>query len=288
VSRGKGRTTLALVKAAQEILAEIAPASVRAVCYRLFAAGHLPNMEKSATNGVSRKLTWAREEGLIKWADIVDETRRVEQEASWRNPDELIRAAVAQYRRDNWIEQPLRVEVWSEKGTIRGTLAPVLDAYGVPFRVMRGYSSATVIHGIAEETCSSDKPLVAFYVGDWDPSGKHMSDVDLPGRLLRYGGDVQLQRIALTTEHLHNLPDFDPETKKADPRHRWFVETIATRCYELDALPPPRLREIVRTHVLACIDLAAWNRARDVEAVEVESIRKFYKSWLATKCEVRP
>ena len=47
------------------------------------------------------------------------------------------------YRRDRWSDQPHWIEVWSEKGTVRGTLAPVLLDYGVTFRVMHGYGSTT-------------------------------------------------------------------------------------------------------------------------------------------------
>ena len=35
--------------------------------------------------------------------------------------------------------------VWSEKGTVRGVLQPVLDDYAVGFRVMHGFSSATTV-----------------------------------------------------------------------------------------------------------------------------------------------
>ena len=49
--------------------------------------------------------------------------------------------------------QPLAIEVWSEKGTVRGTLQPVLREFGVTFRVMHGYSSATTLH---EWICSHD------------------------------------------------------------------------------------------------------------------------------------
>ena len=75
------------------------------------------------------------------------------------------------------------VEVWSEKGTIRGTLAPVLQGYGVTFRVMHGYGSATAINQVATESREAGKTLIVFYVGDWDPSGLHMSEVDLERRL---------------------------------------------------------------------------------------------------------
>ena len=60
--------------------------------------------------------------------------------------------------------QPRRVEVWSEKGTVRGTVAPVLNEYGVTFRVMHGYGSATSIHGIAQETLDSTKPITVLYI----------------------------------------------------------------------------------------------------------------------------
>jgi hypothetical protein len=88
----------------------------------------------------------------------------------------------------------------------------------------------------------SDKPFIALYVGDWDPSGKHMSDYDLPRRLQEYGADVKLRRIALESRDLRRLPNFDVETKRQDPRYRWFKKVVYTKCYELDAMSPPELR----------------------------------------------
>src|SRR5690348_14614890 len=102
MSRGKGKRTLELIEAAAEILEEIHPASVRAVCYRLFAAGLIPNMSRNSTNSVSRLLTEAREIGEIPWGYIVDESREAECRPSWASPTEIIGAAVAQYRKDYW------------------------------------------------------------------------------------------------------------------------------------------------------------------------------------------
>ena len=72
----------------------------------------------------------------------------------------------------------VRVEVWSEKGTVRGVLAPVLDEYAVGFRVMHGFCSATTVHDVAEDDDGRD--LIVLYVGDYDPSGLFMSEHDLP------------------------------------------------------------------------------------------------------------
>jgi hypothetical protein len=282
MSRGQGKRSQSLVKAAYDILLEIHPASVRALCYRLFVAGLIQNMEKSSTNSVSRLLRIAREVDEIPWEWIVDESREAETANRWTNPDEIIDSAVKAYRRDYWQEQAYRVVVWSEKGTVRGTLGPVLDEYGVTFRVMHGYASATVINDVAEMSTQSDKPLIVLYVGDWDPSGKHMSDVDLPRRLWEYGGKLELRRVALVRDNLKSLPSFEPETKRKDPRYRWFREHVKTKCYELDALPPPELRNRVESEICSLIDLGLWNHAKQIERVEVESMRAFHKSWQAT------
>lgn len=279
MSRGRGTRTLRLVAAAEKILTEIAPATVRAVCYRLFVAGITLSMAKSETNRVSRLLARAREEGTIPWKSIVDESRTAEVARRWRDTGSLIRAAVAQYRRDYWQDQHYRVEVWSEKGTVRGTLGPVLDAYGITFRVMHGYASATVVNDIAEFSTESEKPLIALYVGDWDCSGKHMSDVDLPRRLEEYGASVELRRVALVGDDLARIPSFDVESKRHDPRYRWFRESVGTACYELDAMPPPELRARVKREIRRYIDLDKWEHACHVEAVEVESMASFEREW---------
>ena len=74
MGRGKSEKSLELISIAREILEEIQPATVRAVCYRLFVAGVIDSMEKKNTSRVSVQLTWAREQGIIPWAWIVDET----------------------------------------------------------------------------------------------------------------------------------------------------------------------------------------------------------------------
>lgn len=283
-TRGKGQRTLELVASAKEIIAKIQPASVRAVCYQLFVASLILDMGKSSTNTVSRLLTRAREEGEIPWEWIVDESREAEVANRWNSPDEIIASAVRGYRRDYWQDQDCRVEVWSEKGTVRGTLGPVLDKYGVTFRVMHGYASATVVNDMAEYSKEdSSKLLIALYVGDWDPSGKHMSDIDLPRRLEEYGAILRLKRIALVQGDLSPLRSFDPDSKSQDSRYRWFQRFVGTRCYELDAMPPPELRDRVEQEIRHHIDIPRWNHAIAIEQVQVESLRNYHASWLAAK-----
>jgi hypothetical protein len=291
MGRGKSRRSLALVEAAYHILEEIQPASVRAVCYRLFTINLIPSMTKAETNRVSTQLTWARERGLIPWAWIVDETRAAERVSAWENPDAYVETVKHAYRRDRWTDQPSWIEVWSEKGTIRSTLAPVLSQYGVTCRVMHGYGSATAVHQVAlESPCGIEKPLEVLYVGDWDPSGLHMSDADLPARIGEYGGDITVTRVALVmADIMSGLPFFPADTKRGDPRYRWYVDGYGSRCWELDALSPVVLRQRVEQEILERLDITAWARAEVVERAERESLSSILSTWpgisgQASKC----
>src|SRR3712207_8050834 len=54
----------------------------------------------------------------------------------------------------------------SEKGTVRGTLKPVLSSYGVPFLSVAGFASATVVYDLAADSLGDDRPLTILYVGE--------------------------------------------------------------------------------------------------------------------------
>ena len=274
MGRGKAKASLDLIDAAREILEEIQPATVRAVCYRLFVAGVIDSMTKTNTNKVSRLLVDARETEVIPWEWIVDETRAPETISTWTSPQRIFEAAARQYRFDYWTMQPNRVEVWSEKGTVRGTLAPILDKYAITMRVMHGHASATAINDAAEYSTESDEPLHILYVGDFDPSGMHMSEVDIPRRIDRYGGDVQLQRVAIERGDL-GLPSFPASDKTTDPRHKWFVATHGTTCVELDAMSPVVLRRRVERTVLELLDRDAWDRAVAIEEAQREATANY-------------
>jgi hypothetical protein len=215
---------------------------------------------------------------MIPWEWIVDETREIEKVPTWADPAAYVRTIHKSYRRDHWRQQPVRVEVWSEKGTVRGVLAPVLDEYGVGFRVMHGFSSATTVNDIANS--DDGRLLVVLYVGDYDPSGLCMSERDLPHRIDRYGGDhVVLKRIALTREQTIDLPSFPAADKKKDTRYKWFVRNYGERCWELDAMDPNDLRDLVEDAIKEEIEPVAWERCLSVERAERESLRHVLDSW---------
>ena len=281
--RGKTQEVLSLINACVRILEEIQPASVRAVCYQLFVRSLLESMSKNCTNRISRHLVYAREQGIIPWEWIVDETREAERVNAWRNPAAFVRTVKRAYRRDHWAYQPVLVEVISEKSTVKGTLAPVLEEYGVTFRPWHGYVSATKAHELAGEIQASSKPMILLYLGDWDPSGLDMGDRYAPERIVEYGsGDgFSWRRIALTEALIreHDLPGFDVDTKQKDSRYRWYRNRHGARAWELDALNPNVLRAVVEETIRGYINWPAWEQSSLAEQAETESLQHILDRW---------
>jgi hypothetical protein len=276
--RGMARTSLDMIAAMYDIAEAARPITGRGIGYKLFTARLIASMSVNEMQKVYRLLRIAREQGDIPWSWIVDETRELERVSTWADPEHYARAVARSYRRDFWNQQPRRVEVWSEKGTIRGVLKPVLDHYAVGFRVMHGFTSATAVNDVAEDDDGRD--LVVLYVGDFDPSGMYMSRCDLPQRLADYGGDhVKLRRIALRPDQTAGLPSFPASDKRKDPRHPWFVEHFGARCWEIDAMDPRNLRECVEREIKRLIEPVAWARCETVNAAELESLQTILSNW---------
>jgi hypothetical protein len=226
-------------------------------------------------------MTEMRECSTLDWRQVVDGSRLVDRANVWKNPTQIINAAVRTYRRDYWQDQPTLIEVWSEKSTIQGVIGPVLDEFGVTFRVMKGFGSFTALKQAAEDSLEMPQGHkgVILYLGDFDPSGLWMSERDIPERLARYGSQWDFERIGVLVEDTVGLPHFDSETKADDARHRWYLENYGRRCWEIDAIDPNDLRARVREQIETRLDLPAWAHAKSIEAAEIDSMRDFYAAF---------
>jgi hypothetical protein len=294
--RGRSKATLELLEACKEIIEETQPITVRGVCYRLFVAKLIDSMEVKNTQKISRLLVWAREQGEIEWESIVDESRSMERVSQWRDLESYGRVIEQSYRRDFWAHQRNQVIVISEKATVAGILRPVLDEYGVTFFPVHGFNSATKMHDLAEQigqgSADEDdrKHFILLYVGDHDPSGMYMSEIDLPERLKRYGANdfeewigksFALKRIALIDDDIDDLPPF--EAKPQDPRYGWYVENYGEKAWELDAMDPNKLRDRVEEAINEYIDPGDWEQHKKIETAQRETTRKIAKAMAGAK-----
>jgi hypothetical protein len=270
--RGLGHASLRLLECAAEIATEHGPISVRGVAYKLFVAEEIPSMEKSNVDKVGRMLVYGREHGVVDWDDIVDDTRTAERPAMWDNLADYGAAVARSYRLDRWASLPYNVQVWSEKATVGGVLRPITEEYGVPFLAVHGFSSATQLHDTAVASKKDRRDLVILYVGDHDPSGMFMSEVDVPKRLEKYDGYATIRRIALVEEDLPGLPSFP--AKEKDPRYKWFRSHYSEDAWELDALDPNVLRERVEEAIKEYIDPEMWERMDLIEEAQQKTVEE--------------
>jgi hypothetical protein len=300
--RGRSQETKGLIAIMVEIAEEIQPCNLRALAYQLFNRKLITSMSDTKQTGkVSRLSVIAREEGLLPWEWIVDPSRSLETVPTWADPEHYADTVQRAYRKDKWLDQPVAISLWSEKATVEGTLRPVLWKYEIPFLVLHGWSGSTPIHDAAEQAIADDKPTIILYVGDYDPSGMGMSELDLPQRIARYAlgirkedmdieyarrileeHDIEIRRIALTEHHTKLLgkeTSFPAETKKNDSRYAWFVKHYGRSCWELDAMKPTDLRDIVEETILDELDRESWDRHVDVEGQERAAIVGLLKSW---------
>jgi hypothetical protein len=314
IRKGKGRglakETIDLIHAMHRICEERQPITVRGVAYALFVLTLIASMAVACTQKVSRLLTKAREWSIIPWEWIVDESRELEEYMTWDDPDKFMDQWSRNYRLDFWKQQPFRVHVWSEKGTVRGLLGPVLDEYGTPFFNVHGFNSSTKVMEFAKDP--NRHPIMVFYVGDYDPSGLYMSVKDLPERLEKYarlagyeGSHIEIRRIALLREHCTSaLPSFSAGDKTEDKRFRWFITNYgdprdvpklerprkewermewATRLWELDAMDPRDLRALVENAIRSMIDWRTWDRCAVEQEAQRGSMRHVIEQWRRAK-----
>ena len=108
----------------------------------------------------------------------------------------------------------------------------------------------------------------------------HLSEADLQRRFGDYGSDVELIRLALTVDDCDaNLSSFPTETKRRDPRYRWYRDRYGHRGWVLDALVSQALRERVADAIDARLNHAAWEGAEVAERAERASLATIVAAW---------
>ena len=279
MGRGKSRKTLDLIAAAWEILAEIQPASVRAVLLpTLHARHHHLDVEERDEQGERAAHLGA---GARHHPVVVD--RR-------RDPGAGARVGVLEpgrvrRGREAILPRPLDRPAAPDRALVRKGHDP--RHVGPGATGLRGHLPRDARLRISDgHQADRDRELAVRQAAyrvlrrGSEPSGLHMSEVDLPRRLDEYGGDVELVRLALTASDCGaDLPSFATDSKKRDPRYRWYVDRYGSRCWELDALSPAVLRDRVADAIDRVLDHGAWDRAEVVERAERESLTTILAAW---------
>jgi hypothetical protein len=241
--------------------------TLRQLFYQLVSHDILPNDQKKYKK-LSTIIKDARMAGLIDWDVIEDRIRIPTMPSEFEDISHLVKAAISSYRRDRWENQEYYVEVWVEKDALSGVLEPVTRKYHVHLLVNRGYSSTSALHeSVLRIKEQQDKECVILYLGDHDPSGKNMI-TDIKNRLEQFQCDATVRDVALTMEQIkqYNLPP-NP-AKKSDPRSDKYIKRHGNLSWELDALTPEVLNQLVSSNIEEFLDMDEYQKIINQEEEE--------------------
>jgi hypothetical protein len=293
--RGLSKATVELIEFARMLLVELHPMTLRQLHYAIFSAAKIDydNTPKDYKR-LGRATTKARRDyrayelagyssSVLAASDIippewiVDETREAVTVSMWDDVHSYLDDVKRGYRRDNWRTQPEYCEVWSEKGTVLGSLRPLAEELGVTLRVCKGYASTGMESRIGEDFELIAKPISVFYVGDHDPSGRDIPR-DIHRRAQKASGkDFTIECLAIHPEDIANF-HLPPQTiKDKDSRAEGFKREFGKKAptVELDALPVDELRKRVREAIEGLIEWESWKRQVVVEEAELDCIAEF-------------
>lgn len=237
--------------------------TLRQLYYQFVARGWLANKQREYDR-LGGIISDARMAGLISWTAIEDRTRNLRGVRTFSGPAAALRQARATYRTDKWKSQPWRPEIWIEKDALVGVIDHVCAELGIDYFSCRGYNSQSeqwrAGRRFMEYYTKGQRPIV-FHLGDHDPSGLDMTR-DNRDRLAMFAGtEVQVVRLALNKDQIDRYNPPPNPTKLTDSRAEGYMAVYGDTCWELDALSPTVLGNLIRTSVLRLRDETLWNEA---------------------------
>lgn len=251
----RSRRTNAEVEALQDLIYDVAreehPLTVRGCFYRVMSRGGVPKTELGY-RAVQRQVLIMRRDGTIPYTWFRDGTRWSITPNTHDSLGDALDDTARLYRRSLWRDSNVHLEIWSEKDAITSVISGVTREWDVPLLVARGYASESFLWSAAEDIKDIGKDAVIYQLGDHDPSGvdawRHTQD-----KLRDFVDDevgVYCERLAVTPEQIEEMSLPTRPTKTTDSRSGGF----AGESVEVDAIPSPTLRDIVRDAIEAYVD----------------------------------
>lgn len=263
ISKNFKKASLDLIEQANEIIEEYQgqgyDLTLRQLYYQFVARDLLPNTVQSYGR-LGSLISDARLAGLVSWWAIEDRTRGLHKLPSWDSPSAIVDACAAQYREDLWDDQRLLVEVWVEKEALAGVFQRICDEMRVPLFSCRGYVSQSAMWRAAQRHIRCGKRVKVLHFGDHDPSGLDMTR-DIRDRLELFNAPARIVRVALNRDQINDYQPPPNPAKTTDARYAAYQAEHGDESWELDALEPAVLSQLVEDNVLLVRDQERWDAA---------------------------
>ena len=274
-----------MVEAIRTVMAErseFLPCSVRSLHYALCGRQFLIHASKPNSwygntlrsyTALCDLMTRMRLEGQISMDSIIDETRAVDLWDMYPGPQQYLKQYLTTFGSGYWRDlqqgQTTHVELVVEKLSVQPILRSVAAKYTIPLTISRGYCSLPPRAGIAERfRLSGRNKLVLIVASDFDADGESICESLV--RSLRddfyLGGQISAVKAGITYEQSKTLvlPTALP-AKETSSRYADFVGKYGDACYELEAVHPSVLQQLVEEAINCVIDVDEFNRQIDKE-----------------------
>lgn len=265
--------TRALIEQANVIIGEMAAEgytlTVRQLYYQFVARGYLENVQANYKR-LAGVVDNARKAGLIDWDAIEDRTRYLREVQTYGSPRHFLEAMTRDYYAEHlWADQETYCEVWVEKDALLGVIERPALEWRVPYFACRGYASSSELYTAGKRLArkrAQGKQVVIFHLGDHDPSGMNMTDVNRESlQQFSRRHDVEVRRLALNMDQVEEHQPPPNPAKESDSRFEGYAAEYGDESWELDALNPSVLDGVVREAIEGVVDHDKFTAAREAE-----------------------
>jgi hypothetical protein len=245
--------------------------TLRQLYYQMVTRNAIANDPKSYSS-LGDLVSRARLAGLIDWDMIEDRSRVLRRQTCWGSPEEIVSAAAETYHVDHWRGQRQLVEVWCEKDAVSNILAPVCRELDVAFIANRGYTSQSAMYAAYlrfQAAAVDGRDQWIIYFGDHDPSGMDMAR-DIEARMMIFNpeGFCGVERVALNMDQVEHYQPPENPAKVSDSRSAGYIAEYGESSWELDALEPSVLSELVMQAVAAHVQPTVMRAVKNFEKKE--------------------
>ena len=254
--------------------------TLRQLYYQFVSRDLIPNTVQSYKS-LGDVVNDGRLAGLIDWDAIEDRTRNLRSSPHWSSPRSIVRACADQFAVDLWDGQKNYVECWIEKDALVGVIEGICTELDVPYFACRGYTSQSEMWGAAQRLIEREKvgkKTFIIHLGDHDPSGIDMTR-DIQARLELFGSTAVIDRIALNFDQIENYNPPPNPAKTTDSRYESYRALHGEESWELDALEPRTIVDLIRDEIEAHINQDAWEEASARQQTGRNQLGRVSRRW---------
>lgn len=223
-------------------------------------------------------LTQGRRMGLVDWDYMEDRVRSLDQITVWDDPQAILNDVVGWYHQSVWHTQEYAPEVWVEKDALIRVIGRACGELRVPSFACRGYVSLSAQYEASkrfQNYIAEGRTPVVFHMGDHDPSGLDMTRDNREQFALLTGEPVEVIRVALNIDQVTRYNPPPNFVKDRDSRTPAYVRQYGENSWELDALSPRVLNQMIRDAIRPLITRQSeWDAALKDEEENRDRLRK--------------